>query len=66
MPATIRAPEELRDDLQKLFETGGRVEVVSEGDCSVQVSKVTGDERVEANLAHLYIGGWIACSTALA
>lgn len=66
MPATIRAPEELMEPLQKLFEAGGRVEVVSEGDCSVQVNSVVSDEPVEATLTDLYIGGWIACPTALA
>ena len=63
MKPKLCVPEEMRERIQAAVETEQiGVEVVSDGDCAVQV--IRSEKRSESDLKTLQSGGWIKCEVA--
>ena len=66
MTASIGATDELQERVKDVV---GRLDlplqVVTDGDATLQVVAAEGGARPESTVDTLYAGGWIACPTAL-
>lgn len=63
----LRVPEGMLECVREFVQAEGiALNVISEGDCAVEVFESECGERPESDLTTLRSGGWIACATAWA